>query len=108
LASKSLASTYDDYASKMSRDRKYVRLDFSRRLLAAVVAGGSLHVPLLIMSIHSSLRKSLVISSFFVLAFALGAAWKSTMKPEDVLAATAAYTTILVVFVGVNPSMATH
>jgi hypothetical protein len=108
LASKSLASTYDDYASEMSRDRKYGKLDFPRRLLAAIVAGGSLIVPMLIMSIHSSLRKSLIVSSCFVLVFALGAAWKSAMKPEDVLAATAAYTAVLVVFVGVNTSGSTH
>lgn len=108
LATKSLASTYDDYASEMSRDRKYGTLDFPRRLLAAIVAGGSLIVPMLIMSIHSSVRKSLIVSSCLVLAFALGAARKSAMKPEDVLEATAAYTAVLVVFVGVNTSGATH
>lgn len=61
-----------------------------------------------LMSIHSSLRKSLIVSSCFVLAFALGVAWKSAMKPEDVLVATAAYSAVLVAFVGVNTSGATH
>lgn len=108
LAAKSLASTYDDYASEVNHDRKYGRLDFPRRLLAAVVAGGSLVVPMLIMSIDSSLRKSLVVSSCFVLAFALGGAWKFAMRPQDLLAATAAYSAVLVAFVGVNTAGSTH
>jgi hypothetical protein len=104
LASESLVSDYDDYTGEMSRDRKYGRLDFPRRLLGAIVAGGSLIVLMLIMSIHSSLKNSLIVSSCFVLAFELGAAWKSAMKPEDVLAANAAYTAVLIVFVGVKTS----
>lgn len=38
------------------------------------------------------------------MAFALGAAWKSAVKTENVLAAPAAYTAVLVVFAGVNTS----
>jgi hypothetical protein len=91
----------------MSSDRKYARLDFTLKLLAAGVAGGSLIVPMLIVSIHLSLRKSLIFCTYFVLAFLLGAVWKSTMKREDIGAAAAAYTTVGVL-VGVNTSRTTH
>ncbi|KAL9110094.1 MAG: hypothetical protein Q9227_005287 [Pyrenula ochraceoflavens] len=104
MAPTSVSSGYEQYDNSRKRDRKYGKVDFPRRLLAALVASGSLVIPMLIMSIRPSSRKSLIVSSCFVLAFALGAAWKSSMKPETVLTATAAYTAVLVVFVGANTS----
>lgn len=72
------------------------------RFVAAVSGGLSLIVPMLIMAINPSQIKTLVTSSVAVLLFSLGLAWKSSAKTETLLATTATYAAVMVVFVGVN------
>lgn len=73
-----------------------------KRVIAAIFGGLSVIVPMLIMAIHPSQVKTLVTASVAVLVFALALAWKSSAQIETLLATTAAYAAVLVVFVGVN------
>lgn len=91
-----------EFYKSQRRDRVARRLGMRNRLIAAVFGGLSLIVPMLIMAIHPSHVKTLVTSSVAVLLFAVGLAWKSTAKIETLLATTAAYAAVMVVFVGVN------
>ena len=74
---------------------------FRRRFFMALFSGLALIVPMLIMAIHNSLTKSLITSSLFVLAFAFVLALEIS-KESDIVLLTAAYATVLVVFVGVT------
>ena len=91
-----------DFYKSQRRDRVARRLGMRNRLIAAVFGGLSLIAPMLIMAIRPSQVKTLVTSSVAVLLFAVGLAWKSTAKIETLLATTAAYAAVMVVFVGVN------
>ena len=91
-----------EFYKSQRRDRVARRLGMRNRLIAAVFGGLSLIVPMLIMAIRPSQVKTLVTSSVAVLLFAVGLAWKSTAKIETLLATTAAYAAVMVVFVGVN------
>ncbi|KAK4097839.1 hypothetical protein N658DRAFT_510080 [Parathielavia hyrcaniae] len=84
---------------KLSRVGQMLR---PARLVAALLGSAALVVPMLIMAIHPSQTKSIVTSCCFILAFSLGAALVATGTPGEVLAMTAAYSAVLVVFVGVN------
>lgn len=59
---------------------------------------------MLIMAIHPSQLKTLVTASVAVVLFSLVVAWQSSAKMETLLATTAAYAAVLVVFVGTNSS----
>ena len=91
---------------RYKKDRKYHRLrrrnEMPQRLTAAVFGGLSVIVPMLIMAINPSQAKTLVTSSVAVLVFALILAWRSSANMETLLATTAAYAAVMVVFVGVN------
>jgi hypothetical protein len=69
----------------------------------ALFGGVSLIGPMLIMTLHPSRNTSLITTSvatfLFAIALALGA---TDTAGKDVLAATAAYTAVLVVFVGTS------
>ena len=91
-----------EFYKSQRRDRVARRLGMRNRLIAAVFGGLSLIVPMLIMAIRPAQVKTLVTSSVAVLLFAVGLAWKSTAKIETLLATTAAYAAVMVVFVGVN------
>lgn len=91
-----------EFYKSQRRDRVARRLGMRNRLIAAVFGGLSLIVPMLIMAIRPSQVKPLVTSSVAVLLFAVGLAWKSTAKIETLLATTAAYAAVMVVFVEVN------
>ena len=76
---------------------------FGFRILVALSGGLSLVIPMLIMSIEPNLTKSLVTTSAFVIAFGVGmATFVPQSEYKDLLASTAAYAAVLVVFVGVN------
>ncbi|CAO1602662.1 hypothetical protein XANCAGTX0491_006267 [Xanthoria calcicola] len=91
-----------EFYKSQRRDRVARRLGMRNRLIAAAFGGLSLIVPMLIMAICPSQAKTLVTSSVAVLLFAVGLAWKSMAKIETLLATTAAYAAVMVVFVGVN------
>jgi VIT1/CCC1 family predicted Fe2+/Mn2+ transporter len=70
------------------------------RFLVAILGGAVLLVPIVLMSFLDSRNAHLIITSLFTIVFALGMSVVSTATNQEVLAATAAYTAVLVVFVG--------
>ena len=75
--------------------------DFVSRLRMALFGGLSLIAPMLIMRLHPTLLTELITTSVFILAVGVVLAWymKDAQK-RDILAATASYAAVLVVFVG--------
>jgi hypothetical protein len=76
-------------------------VDGLARFIIAFVTGVSLIVPMVVMSLHKSLTKSLVTTSVAVFLFAVFASLIQAQN-SDIVAATAAYAAVLVVFVGVS------
>lgn len=70
------------------------------RVWGAAFGGLSLILPMIIMTINSTVQKSLVVSSLFVLLVAILVSRFSDGSWKDVLGVTAAYAAVLVVFVG--------
>ena len=77
-------------------------VDRSARFLIAITSGASLIVPMVIMSLDKTLRKSLVTTSVAVLLFAAFISFVMKVKNSDIITATAAYAAVLVVFVAVS------
>jgi VIT1/CCC1 family predicted Fe2+/Mn2+ transporter len=74
---------------------------FFSRLAMALFGGAALIAPMLIMTLHQTKLTSLLTTSLFVVAVAVTLAWwMEDAKNQDVIAATAAYAAVLVVFVG--------
>jgi hypothetical protein len=76
-------------------------VDGFARFIIAFISGASLIVPMVIMSLHKSLTKSLITTSISVLLFAAFASLIQAQNSE-IITATAAYAAVLVVFVGVS------
>ncbi|CZR65048.1 uncharacterized protein PAC_14948 [Phialocephala subalpina] len=75
----------------------------SERLWMGIFGGVTLITPMLIMVLHRSLNTSLIVSSISTVLFALALALAArSLRGMDVLAATAAYAAVLVVFVGTS------
>ena len=75
--------------------------DFAGRLGMALFGGFSLIVPMLIMRLHPTLLTELLTTSVFVLSLGIILAWfMKDARKADILAATASYAAVLVVFVG--------
>jgi len=84
---------------KLAEDKQ--RSIFRIRLLIAVSSGLALIAPMLIMTLHQSKLTSLLTTSVFVVAVAVVLAWvMDDAENKDIVAATAAYAAVLVVFVG--------
>jgi hypothetical protein len=77
-------------------------VDRLAQFILALIGGGSLIVPVLIMSSHASKTKSLITVSVVTFIFSLLLAMALRLGNHDVLAATAAYAAFLVVFVGTS------
>ncbi|KAL8759946.1 MAG: hypothetical protein Q9199_000414 [Rusavskia elegans] len=75
-----------EFYKSQRRERIARRLGMVNRLIAALLGGLSVIVPMLIVAINSSQVKTLVTSNVAVLLFSLGLAWKSTAKIETLLA----------------------
>ncbi|KAL9630456.1 MAG: hypothetical protein Q9204_004712 [Flavoplaca sp. TL-2023a] len=95
-------NTQFDYERSERRERLARKLGMRNRFIAAVLGGLSLIAPMLIMAIKPSQVKTLCTSSVAVLLFSLGLAWMSSARTETLLATTATYAAVMVVFVGVN------
>ena len=79
--------------------------EFLSRLRMALFGGVSLIVPMLIMKLHATLLTQLVTTSVFIVAVGVGLAWyMRDAQKRDILAATATYAAVLVVFVGTTTS----
>ena len=79
------------------------RSAFTSRLLMSLFGGIALIVPTIIMAKHQDVNTSLITTSIATVVFAAILAIGATDSTgKDVLAATAAYTAVLVVFVGTS------
>ena len=74
---------------------------FKERLGIAAVGGFFLIGPMWLMVLHNTLYTCLVSTTVFVIAFGVLMAW-SLNDSKDVMAGTAAYAAVLVVFVGLG------
>ena len=87
----------------LGRENRFRKSAFTERIAMAMFGGVSLIIPMLIMTLRPSENVSLITTSLatfvFAIMLALGA---SNSAGKDVLAATAAYAAVLVVFVGTN------
>ena len=92
-----LRTTGRNSVNRASRKEKRV-LRFSM----AATGGSFLIVPMIIMATVPGLTSSLVTTCVSVLVFACLVAWRSDLSPNEVLGTTAAYTAVLVVFVGTS------
>ncbi|CZR61559.1 uncharacterized protein PAC_11456 [Phialocephala subalpina] len=73
----------------------------ARRMVMASFAGSMMIAPMLIMVLHRGLYTKLFVTGFFTLGVGLVLAWwMEEGDSRDVMAATAAYAAVLVVFVG--------
>lgn len=90
-------------AGVRTEEESKARLSFFGRLTMAIFGGAALVVPMLIMSLRPSKLTGLLTTSLFVVGVAVALAWfMKDAAPKDVLAATAAYAAVLVVFVGTD------
>jgi Family of unknown function (DUF6594) len=88
---------------KTAREAREMHKASSERLWMGSFGGLALIVPMLIMVLHRSLHGSLIVSSIGTVLFAFALALAArTLRGMDVLAATAAYAAVLVVFVGTS------
>jgi hypothetical protein len=92
---------------KMGQERREQKKAFTQRLFIATFGGIWLIAPMLIIVLHSSRNVSLITTSVATMLFSsllsVGA-WDS--RGKDVLAATAAYAAVLVVFVRTSTASA--
>ncbi len=89
-----------DQKGREERSRKKA---FTQRIIMATFGGAALIGPMLIMTLHPSRNTSLVTVSIATFLFALVLAFIARDSAgKDVLAATAAYAAVLVVFVGTS------
>ena len=84
-------------ANKAAYEKKRV-LRFSM----AALGGLLLVVPTVIMATVPGLRSSLVTTCISIIVFAVLISWRTELGPNEVLATTAAYAAVLVVFVGTS------
>ena len=90
-----------------SRHRKDTAIqqtrEFLNRVKMALFGGIALVAPMLIMTLHPTELTTLLTTSIFVLVVAVILAWyMKEADKKDILAATAAYAAVLVVFVGAS------
>jgi VIT1/CCC1 family predicted Fe2+/Mn2+ transporter len=89
--------------SRTSIESAKARKQFISRASAAVFGGLAVIVPMLIMSLHPTRLTQLLTASVSVVSIALVLAWfMDEAERKDIIAATAAYGAVLVVFVGAS------
>lgn len=94
----------NDFKAKHEVNREGQK-DFLSRVAMALFGGVALVVPMLIMTLHPTKLTTLLTTSVFVFAVAIALAWfMYDSQPKDIMAATAAYAAVLVVFVGATGS----
>lgn len=87
----------------MSKTEAASKHAFTSRLIMALFGGIALIIPTVIMAKNEGINISLIVTSVFVFIFALILAFGATDSTgKDVLGMTAAYTAVLVVFVGTS------
>ena len=82
-------------AEKKQRER------LAARLIMALFGGLALVAPMLVMTLHPTRLTTLLTTSICIVVVAVALAfYLGDARPKDVMAATAAYAAVLVVFVG--------
>ena len=101
-----IRSIRDCYRGRQSRNFVVLKAtpiaDTMARFVVAMLGGASLIVPVVLMTFLTTRNQHLIITSVFTVAFALGISFVSTASNQEVLAGTAAYAAVLVVFVGTS------
>lgn len=92
--------SYDTVIKGQAKKRRRQIFCSRDRIGAALLGSAGFLVHMLIMSIKPSQTKSLITSSACIAVFALLMVWYSSGTPSQVMASTAAYAAVLVVFVG--------
>ena len=87
--------------TRNASNRKLATKGFYKRLRTAAISGVFLLGPMWLMALHHELHTALVSTTLAVALFGFGMSW-FLEKESDVLASTAAYAAVLVVFVGLN------
>jgi len=100
---KSPQNTWDNTYMILGTRHRWTKAIFGR-ILAALLGGLALIVPMIIMSLDDSVEKSLITPSVSVAVVAIIVALASSGSSRDVLNFTAAYAAVLVVFVGTSLS----
>ena len=77
-------------------------VDRLARFIIAFASGTSLIVPMIIMSLHPSITKSLITTSVAVVLLAAFLSFVIRSSNAETIVATAAYAAVLVVFIGVG------
>jgi di/tricarboxylate transporter len=91
---------YQEFAEAVLTKQKNKSVFWTRFLISGS-AGLALIAPMLIMTLRPSKHMALVTTSVFVVAVAVLLAWvMEDAQNKDIVAATAAYAAVLVVFVG--------
>lgn len=84
-------------------EKRQLLAAFKLRFHMALIGGTALIVPVVLMAIYSNLHTQLIITSVATVLFAVVVVVLGTdSSGKDVLASTAAYTAVLVVFVGAS------
>lgn len=86
-------------ATRSEANKKDKAQEYTKRVLMAVIGGGFLIGPMLVMVLHRGLVTSLVTTSVCVFAFGL-VMCRFVDEPLQILSNTAAYAAVLVVFIG--------
>jgi hypothetical protein len=80
----------------------YPAVDLIARLLIAVASGTFLLAPMIVMNFVKSRNDRLIITSLFVLFFAIAIASTSRASNQELAGASAAYAAVLVVYIGAS------
>jgi VIT1/CCC1 family predicted Fe2+/Mn2+ transporter len=100
---KSPANAWDNGYVMLGTSNRWVKA-LVGRILAALLGGLALIVPMIIMSLDDSVEKSLITASVSVAVVAIIVALVISGNWRDVLNFTAAYAAVIVVFVGTSLS----
>jgi VIT1/CCC1 family predicted Fe2+/Mn2+ transporter len=106
LSSEGMISQYEEEIinlnEKEREQRTKQRQDLLWKIIMALLSGLTLIAPMFIMTLHPTLLTTLLTTSIFTIAIAiLLAIVVPKAEAKDIVAATVAYTAVLVVFVGV-------
>jgi peptidoglycan/LPS O-acetylase OafA/YrhL len=89
-----------DKRRRLERERS---VGYVSRFSMAMFGGAALIIPMLIMALHPGLTIDLITTSVATVIFGIVIAiWGTDSSGKDVLASTAAYAAVLVVFIGAN------
>ncbi len=86
-------------AEASDRARRAMRMAW-RRFIFAIFGGLAIVVPAMVIAVDKAPPKTLAVVSVSIFTFSLAVAVFSTVSPEYLLGATAAYSAVLMVFMG--------